>query len=189
MYSNYMEKLKFFTVNQISKALNVNYRTILREIERGNLSAHKIGRVFIIDETQFLNYKNKTIALQPLKICTAIVIKNDTTLVVKRRIKEGLLRWQFPSGTLKHQELSSFRAEKECHEETGISCKATRFLGKRIHPDTKAIIMYWQCQYLTGTPHNNDPHENEAVTWVKKKKALDLFTSNVFKPVKKLLED
>jgi len=184
-----MRKIKIFTVNQIARELSVNYRTILREIERGNLSAHKVGRIFVIDEIQFQNYKNKTIALKPLKICTAIVVKNDTTLVVKRLKKEGLLRWQFPSGTLKYGELPSFRAEKECFEETGISCKATRFLGKRIHPDTKAIIMYWECQYLSGTPHNNDPQENEAVSWVKKKKALELFTSNVFKPVKKLLEE
>lgn len=184
-----MQKAEIYTPKQVASALNLNYRTILSKISKGELKTIRIGKNFLVTHAALTEYLNKsTESTQPLKIAVAIIMHNDKVLVLHRRVREGALSWQFPAGRIKYKERSSTRAEIECLEETGVHCKAVKSIGKRIHPDTKAIISYWLCEYLHGEPYLADDEENVEVRWVTKKQALKLFTSNVYPPVRKLLE-
>jgi excisionase family DNA binding protein len=58
-----MEKEKeFYTAQEVADKLRVNVMTIYRYIKKGNLSAHKIGKEFRIDKSEFQNFmeNNKT---------------------------------------------------------------------------------------------------------------------------------
>jgi excisionase family DNA binding protein len=186
MYNSDMNE-EFYTPKEVANQLKTNYRTILREIKRGNLKAHKVGNLYVIKESDLQKYIDKGTVVSPLKVSVAVVKKDNQFLLVKRRKKEGKLQWQFPTGTLKYAEDSSIRAEIECLEETSIHCKAIKKLGKRVHPDTNVIIYYWICEYIQGEPKNLDDYENEEVKWVDADKVLDLTTSDVYPPIKEYI--
>ena len=58
-----------------------------------------------------------------------------------------------------------------------------------MHPNTKVIIHYWLCEYITGDAYNADDAENNNVKWVSKHDVKNVFTSDFFKPVKEYLEN
>lgn len=184
-----MEKDNLLTPKEVAAELRVNYRTVLREIERGNISAKKIGRIFLVTRQELDRYTSQTPRPRNLEVSVAVVYKGKKVLMVKRRQKEGKLMWQFPAGVVRFAEKTATRAVIECLEETSVHCKAVKRFGKRVHPDTNVIIHYWLCKYLSGKLHNNDTVENEQVRWVAKKAALKLGTSNFYEPVKKFLEE
>ena len=183
-----MEEIKTYTPRDLAKKLKINYRTILREIQRGNLPATKIGRIYLISEDAINLYLSTTVKARFWKVSASIVNHNGKILLVKRRAREGRLQWQFPAGTIYYAEKSSYRAEVECLMETQVHSKAVKLIGKRIHPDTNVIIYYWLCDYLSGEAVNNDPDENSEVRWATPKDVLRLFTSDVYTPVRKYLE-
>lgn len=51
--------MKNFTVKEVAKRLKVSERTILREIKRGNLSAFRAGRKYLISGESLQNYSQK----------------------------------------------------------------------------------------------------------------------------------
>lgn len=177
----------FISVAQFAKQYKINYRTVLREITRGNLKAIKIGRIYKINDETRRSYLKASNRIRPLIISVAVVIYQENVLVVRRRKAEGRLEWQFPAGTLKYKERSSKRAEIECREECGIKCKAEKCIARRIHPDTYTKIIYWLCRYISGEVINSDKKENSEVKWVEKQKALKMITSDVHPKIRKLL--
>ncbi|MCA9376515.1 NUDIX domain-containing protein [Candidatus Nomurabacteria bacterium] len=177
-----------YTAKELAQHLKVDYRTVLREISRGNLIAHKIGRMFIVTGENLEKYLTNS-NLQPLRISVAIVINQDKVLLVKRKFKEGKLNWQYPAGRVRFKEKPSTRAEIECLEETSIHCRAIKRLGRRIHPDTNVIIQYWLCEYIEGKIYNVDTSENADVKWVGLVEPEKLFTSNYYHPVRKYLRE
>jgi 8-oxo-dGTP diphosphatase len=188
-YFCYYDKMStdFYSPNELAKKLKVSYRTILREISRGNLGATRVGRSYIIKQADYAAYVGAELEVKPIEVAVAVVEKNKRVLIVKRRHKEGKLLWQFPAGRLKYAETPRVRAEIECLEETGVHCKAVRILGKRIHPDTKVVIHYLLCKYIGGDTYNVDTSENSAVMWVSKADALKKFTSDVYPKLKEYL--
>jgi excisionase family DNA binding protein len=180
----------FYTPKEAAKLLQVSYRTILREIHKGNLRAKKVGSVYIISKEDLETYEREGIVIRPLEVAVATVHnKKGEVLIVKRRKKEGKLKWQFPTGTIRYTETPKLRAEIECLQETGIHCKPYKFLGKRVHPDTKVIIYYWLCEYVSGEPTNVDEYENDEVLWATKEEAMKKFTSDVYPPLKKFMTE
>ncbi len=177
-----------FTLKEVAKHLKVEYRTVLREIHRGNLVAHHVGNILLISEENLSRYLNKS-NIQPLRVSVAVVTRRQKVLLVKRRFKEGVLQWQFPAGTVQFKERTSTRAEIECLQETGIHCKAQRKLGYRVHPDTKVVISYWACDYIEGQLYNVDTVENSEVKWVGLIEPEGLFPSDYYKPVKSYLRE
>lgn len=184
-----MSDKDFYTPQQISEQLNVNYRTILREIQRGRLQAKKVGRMYLVTHEALDEYISQGITVQPLRVSAAVVQKGDMILLVRRKKKEGKLFWQFPAGVVRYSERTSTRAEIECLLETGVHCKAVRKFGERIHPDTKAVIAYWLCEYLTGEAYNADTFENAEVEWVHRSNVVGMFTSDTYQPVQRYLEE
>ncbi|MBI2024926.1 MAG: NUDIX hydrolase [Candidatus Harrisonbacteria bacterium] len=122
------------------------------------------------------------------KIVVAVVILNNQALMVRRRQKEGALYWQFPSGGINSKESELSAAKREVFEETGVSCRGVRELGQRTHPDTGRDIVYILCDYVGGVPIVKDTEELDQVSWMNSDKVLQVVTSDLFLPVKNLLE-
>lgn len=47
---------KYYTTEELAELFKVNYRTIIREIERGNLDAFTVGHQFRISQEALDNY-------------------------------------------------------------------------------------------------------------------------------------
>jgi 8-oxo-dGTP diphosphatase len=127
--------------------------------------------------------------IEPKKVVIGIMKHDSRVLMVERRISEGALTWQFPAGTIKPGHSEEETIIKEIKEETGISCKARRRLGRRIHPDTNVICYYWVVDYLDGCLVNGDCDENKSVCWVDLAEYSNKVSSNLFNPIKQYLEE
>ncbi|HWQ89041.1 MAG TPA: NUDIX hydrolase [Desulfitobacteriaceae bacterium] len=124
-----------------------------------------------------------------LSAVVGIVQKDDNVLMVQRRNRYRTLSWQFPAGVLKPEEDMRDKVESEVANETGVHCKVKRYLGARVHDDTKVLCHYYFCIYLAGDAINLDEKENSQVTWVKAKDVTKYVTSSLYHEVEVLLGD
>lgn len=122
-------------------------------------------------------------------IAVSIIAKDNLFLLIRRKNKEGLLHWQFPSGKIEKGETDKLAAVREAFEETGINCQAEKKLGQRIHPNTQRNLHYWYCKYLNGVEEIKSKDEVDAVRWCSGKEAIELITSDIYLPVKIILEN
>ena len=98
-------------------------------------------------------------------IVAAIVVDDGRVLVVRRRVREGDLSWQFPAGELKPGESFDAAAVRETREEVGLTVKATQLLGERVHPATGRQMIYVACETVSGTAAVVDQEELDAIAW------------------------
>lgn len=115
-----------------------------------------------------------------LRIALGLVHQGKNILMVRRRHKEGKLSWQFPTGIVKPIQEPDQRIVEEVLKETGVSTKIVSKFGERISPDTKAHIIYFECEYLVGELRNGEPDENAEVAWVPADKVETYVTSNLW---------
>ena len=54
-----MEKIKFYTAQELANKIRVNIMTIYRYIKASKLKAYKIGKEFRIDKGEFNKFLNK----------------------------------------------------------------------------------------------------------------------------------
>lgn len=54
------EKQQYYRTEELAKVLDVNIMTIYRYIKAGRLVAHKIGKEYRIDRTEFERFMAKT---------------------------------------------------------------------------------------------------------------------------------
>ena len=99
-------------------------------------------------------------------ISAAIITSENRVLMVRRRIKEGELSWQFPAGAIEAGETPEQAAVRETLEETGLEVEATSLIGQRVHPKTQREMSYTACSVLGGDAHVADADELDAVAWV-----------------------
>ncbi|MEH0442477.1 NUDIX hydrolase [Streptomyces sp. B21-102] len=99
-------------------------------------------------------------------ISAAIITSGDRVLMVRRRVKEGKLSWQFPAGGIEIGETPEEAAVRETLEETGLKVEAGRLIGQRIHPQTGREMSYTACTVIDGEAHVADADELDAVAWV-----------------------
>ncbi|HEX6682162.1 MAG TPA: NUDIX hydrolase [Candidatus Limnocylindrales bacterium] len=79
-------------------------------------------------------------------IAVAVVTAGNRALLVRRRIAEGALSWQFPSGAIEPGESALDAARRETLEEVGLDVTAAEILGERIHPITDRHMIYVTCE-------------------------------------------
>lgn len=119
-------------------------------------------------------------------IVMGIIKNNDYVLIVKRKVKEGTLSWQFPGGKVENGETEQDAVIREVKEETNLKISVSHKIGDRIHPITKKYISYWLCDYISGEIFVDDEDIGEA-KWVDGRDVMDYFTTPLFEPVQKIL--
>ncbi len=123
-----------------------------------------------------------------LSAVVGIVQRGKQVLMVQRRQRIRDLSWQFPAGVVKPGVDPRDKLEREVLQETGVRCKAERFLGARVQEDTKVLCQYFHCSYLGGEASNLDPGENAQVAWVQVDDVRSHITSSIFIEIELLLE-
>src|SRR5690606_39407769 len=94
-------------------------------------------------------------------ISAAIIVADGKVLMVRRRVSEGELMWQFPAGAIEPGEGAEEAAVREAGEETGLTVKAVRLLGERVHPKTGRAMSYTACEVVEGEARRSEEHTSE----------------------------
>ncbi|QMU69161.1 NUDIX hydrolase [Streptacidiphilus sp. P02-A3a] len=120
-------------------------------------------------------------------IAAAIVTDAGRVLMVRRRVSEGQLSWQFPAGEIEGGESSEQAAVRETQEETGLTVKAIKLLGERVHPKTGRLMSYTACEVVSGVAEVVDTEELDAFAWVALADIPEYVPYGLFEPVQEFL--
>jgi 8-oxo-dGTP diphosphatase len=121
-------------------------------------------------------------------IAAAIVVDDGRVLMVRRRIKEGELSWQFPAGAIEPGESDEAAAARETLDEAGLVVSPIKHLGGRVHPATGRTMVYVACHVLDGTAHVADADELAEVEWCDRNRLRDHVLRPLFEPVQDYLD-
>lgn len=122
-------------------------------------------------------------------ISAAIIVQDGKVLMVRRRVSEGELMWQFPAGQIEDGEAAEDAAVRETIEETGLVVTSIKLLGERIHPKTGRLMSYTACEPVQGEARVADEDELDAVAWVAHGEIADYVPYGLFGPVQEYLDD
>ncbi|MFJ8583654.1 NUDIX hydrolase [Streptomyces sp. NPDC093595] len=122
-------------------------------------------------------------------ISAAIAVQGNRVLMVRRRLAEGELMWQFPAGAIEPGETPEEAAVRETLEETGLEVKAIRLLGQRVHPKTGREMSYTAAEVVAGEAHVADEEELAEVAWVAHDEIADYVPYGLFGPVQEYLDE
>ncbi|MEU9290942.1 NUDIX hydrolase [Streptomyces sp. NPDC048275] len=98
-------------------------------------------------------------------VAAAIVVEDERVLLVRRRVAEGALSWQFPAGKIEPGEAPEEAAVRETQEETGLLVTPTSVLGQRVHPVTGRKIYYIACRAVSGEAVIASDEEVAGLAW------------------------
>ncbi|WP_369357473.1 NUDIX hydrolase [Streptomyces sp. cg2] len=121
-------------------------------------------------------------------IAAAIIVHEGRVLMVRRRISEGKLSWQFPAGEVEPGETREDAAVRETKEETGLNVSAVKLLGERVHPATSRLMSYTACEVVSGTAHVADTEELAELAWVAHDQIPEYVPYGLFGPVQEYLD-
>ncbi|MGW0854038.1 NUDIX hydrolase [Streptomyces sp. NPDC002690] len=121
-------------------------------------------------------------------IAAAIVVHEGRVLMVRRRISEGRLSWQFPAGEVESGEAREDAAVRETKEETGLDVTALKVLGERVHPTTGRLMSYTVCEVVDGTAYVADGDELDQLAWVTLAEIPKYVPYGLFEPVREHLD-
>ncbi|MFK0194244.1 NUDIX hydrolase [Kitasatospora sp. NPDC090308] len=121
-------------------------------------------------------------------IAAAIIVQDGRVLMVQRRVKEGELSWQFPAGEVEAGETPEAAAVRETAEEVGLTVKATRLLGERVHPKTGRQMSYTACEVVSGTATVVDTDELAELAWITHEQIAEFVPYGLFEPVQVYLD-
>lgn len=121
-------------------------------------------------------------------IAAAIIVEDGRVLLVRRRVSEGKLSWQFPAGEVEPGESGEQAAVRETLEEAGLTVSAVKDLGERIHPATGRRMIYVACEVLGGEAHVADAEELAEVEWCDRAAVADHVPFPFFEPVQEYLD-
>src|SRR5262252_4510767 len=121
-------------------------------------------------------------------IVVAVIVAGQKVLLVRRRVQEGGLSWQFPAGEVEFGETFEAAASRETREEVGLTVAPIAVLGERVHPATGRHMVYLACRVVRGSPHVADRDELVNVAWCRLEELADYIPLGVFQPVQAYLE-
>lgn len=120
----------------------------------------------------------------PAPVIAAAVIAHDgKVLLVRRRVAEGSLSWQFPAGAIEDDESPETAAVREAREETELSVEALRLLGTRVHPATGRTMIYVACEVTKGAATVGDEEELDDFAWSTLSHLPHYIPHGLFEPV------
>lgn len=123
-------------------------------------------------------------------ISAAIIVSDGAVLMVRRRVGEGDLLWQFPAGAIEAGEAAEDAAVRETVEETGLTVKALRQIGYlESHPKSGREMFYTACEPVSGEAHVADDDELDAVAWVSLGEIPEYVPYGLFGPVQEYLDE
>lgn len=121
-------------------------------------------------------------------VAAAIVVKDGRVLLVRRRVPEGSLSWQFPAGKVEDAEDPSDAAVRETREETGLAVAARQVLGERAHPATGRTMIYVACDVVTGEATVTAKEEISDVSWSDSTQLSGYIPHPLYGPVRDYLD-
>ena len=121
-------------------------------------------------------------------IAAAIVVDEGRVLMVRRRVKEGELSWQFPAGEIEEGETREAAAVRETEEETGLTVISRRLLGERVHPKTGRRMSYTACDVVSGEARVVDTDELDSLAWVEHGDIQEYVPYGLYEPVQAYLD-
>lgn len=123
-------------------------------------------------------------------ISAAIIVKDGAVLMVRRRISEGELMWQFPAGAIEPGEAAEEAAVRETVEETGLTVKSIRQIGYLAsHPKSGREMFYTACEVVDGEAWVADEDELDAVAWVTHAEIREYVPYGLYGPVQEYLDE
>ncbi|GAA1555032.1 NUDIX hydrolase [Streptomyces globosus] len=122
------------------------------------------------------------------RVAGAVVVHEGRVLLVRRRVEEGQLSWQFPAGKVEPGESCEEAAVRETKEESGLDVVAVARLGERVHPITRRQVSYTVCELVGGTAHVADADEIAEVVWVTLLEISQYIPYGLFEPVQQHLD-
>ncbi|MBB5939469.1 NUDIX hydrolase [Streptomyces zagrosensis] len=121
-------------------------------------------------------------------IAAAIVVHESRVLMVRRRVSEGQLSWQFPAGEVEPGEAREDAAVRETKEETGLDVASVKLLGERVHPKTGRLMSYTACEVVGGTAYVADTDELDELAWVAHADIPNYVPYGLYEPVQQHLD-
>nr|WSU74657.1 NUDIX domain-containing protein [Streptomyces anulatus] len=98
-------------------------------------------------------------------VAAAVVVQDGRVLLVRRRVSEGALSWQFPAGKIESDETAGEAAAREAREETGLLVTPQIVLGQRVHPMTGRKVHYIACRPSGGAAGIASADEVADLAW------------------------
>jgi 8-oxo-dGTP diphosphatase len=121
-------------------------------------------------------------------IAAAVIVREGEVLLVRRRVNEGQLSWQFPAGEVEPGESDVDAAVRETEEEVGLRVRAIERLGERVHPATGRTMVYVACEVVEGTARVADDEELAEVEWCDRTKLVEHVPYPFYGPVQKYFD-
>ena len=122
-------------------------------------------------------------------IAAAVVVNDGQVLLVRRRVSEGRLSWQFPAGKGEAGESADRAAVREVLEEAGVVVRSLRDLGRRVHPETGRTMIYIACEMVGGTAYAAADDEIAEVAWCDRAALATHIPYPLYGPVQQYLND
>jgi 8-oxo-dGTP diphosphatase len=122
-------------------------------------------------------------------VAAAVVIERGRVLLVRRRVAEGSLSWQFPAGKIEEGEYPATAAIRETLEETGLRVGYVSTLGEREHPVTGRRMHYVECGVIGGTAVVASPRELDAIAWCALSEIAERIPGGIYGPVQNRLDE
>ncbi|WEH34049.1 NUDIX hydrolase [Streptomyces sp. AM 4-1-1] len=121
-------------------------------------------------------------------VAAAVVAQDGRVLLVRRRVSEGALLWQFSAGKIESEEAAGEAAACETREETGLLVTSQIVLGQRFHPMTGREIHYIVCRTSGGDAGIASADEVAGPAWVAHGEIPHYVPYGLFEPVQDYLD-
>jgi 8-oxo-dGTP diphosphatase len=121
-------------------------------------------------------------------IAAAVSVDHGRVFLVRRRVAEGALSWQFPAGQVEQGESPEQAAVREADEEVCLTVVASHTLGERTHPNTGRHMVYVACDVVSGSASLSDDDELDAVEWCDRERLSEYVPYPFFEPVQEYID-